>query len=654
MVHVDRYQPENLRNGRSRGPSPNGHNGSPDTSDDDSTKNAKGNKSGKSKSEYEEKIRVGKDYQTTCPDFIPPQDRKLESLNDRALLVWSPTKDIPDNKLEDYISVAKERFGYNGEQALGMLFWHKHDLERAVLDLANFTPFPDEWTEEDKVLFEQAFQFHGKSFHRIRQMLPDKSIASLVKYYYSWKKTRSRTSVMDRQEKMKAKEGSENGSENGSNDDSDNEDKASPNLNGGSSSNGSNQLNIGVGGISNNKETTSNFIGESSSNAANLQNTAGSSLTANNNPNTSTNDKDNLKSSINASADVFGNVGQNQKDCVGCGVPCNHTNTSSHGALCKSCFHHWSRTGSLRPTSGPGLSKRSRNNTNNGVERHKSKLPRGMYINHDDIVKLASQESSNSRGDDLLTNMDREISTLLSQIQNNKQMSSSLKVKNSNKAASVFRPGTITANRISARWSNDEYQLAIQGMRIFGKDFQSIAEIIGTKTESQVNQFYTNYRKKYSLDDILKEYETKKLQEQQQKQKLNEAKQKASRSNSTNSNDIKFDLKKPVSNDEIMEIDLVDDIPNKDDEDMDEVTIIETDSMPSTTQKSTNFEQLLSGEPMDSISITAISSSSGQNGSTHQSEPIPEVTISPAGSNSTITSTTSLMAIVEQSKAAAV
>lgn len=73
--------------------------------------------------------------------------------------------------MEEYISVAKEKYGYNGEQALGMLFWHKHDLERAVLDLANFTPFPDEWTAEDKVLFEQAFQFHGKSFHRIRQMV---------------------------------------------------------------------------------------------------------------------------------------------------------------------------------------------------------------------------------------------------------------------------------------------------------------------------------------------------------------------------------------------------------------------------------------------------------------------------------------------------
>lgn len=76
--------------------------------------------------------------------------------------------------VEDYIVLAKDKYGYNGEQALGMLFWHKHDLERAMLDLANFTPFPDEWSVEDKVLFEQAFQFHGKSFHRIRQMVSTK------------------------------------------------------------------------------------------------------------------------------------------------------------------------------------------------------------------------------------------------------------------------------------------------------------------------------------------------------------------------------------------------------------------------------------------------------------------------------------------------
>lgn len=62
----------------------------------------------------------------------------------------------------------------------------------------------------------------------ISPQLPDKTIASLVKYYYSWKKTRSRTSVIDRQqEKQKLKESSENGSENGSNEESDNEEKVS-------------------------------------------------------------------------------------------------------------------------------------------------------------------------------------------------------------------------------------------------------------------------------------------------------------------------------------------------------------------------------------------------------------------------------------------
>ncbi|CAH2258768.1 jg12536 [Pararge aegeria aegeria] len=176
-----------VRNGkRSRGPSPNGH-GSPDSSSEDENVVPFA----------AEKIRVGRDYQAVCPELEPVDQRKPDQISDRALLVWSPTADISDIKLDEYITTAKEKYGYNGEQALGMLFWHKHDLNRASMDLANFTPFPDEWTVEDKVLFEQAFQFHGKSFHRIRQMLPDKSIASLVKYYYSWKKTRARTSLMD-------------------------------------------------------------------------------------------------------------------------------------------------------------------------------------------------------------------------------------------------------------------------------------------------------------------------------------------------------------------------------------------------------------------------------------------------------------------------
>lgn len=143
-------------------------------------------------------MRVGLQYQAVVPDYDPEVAKASQERENLGMLVWIPNQNLAETKLDEYIAIAKEKHGYNMEQALGMLFWHKHNIEKSLADLPNFTPFPDEWTVEDKVLFEQGFSFHGKTFHRIQQMLPDKSIASLVRFYYSWKKTRSKTSVMDR------------------------------------------------------------------------------------------------------------------------------------------------------------------------------------------------------------------------------------------------------------------------------------------------------------------------------------------------------------------------------------------------------------------------------------------------------------------------
>ncbi|XP_011806970.1 PREDICTED: REST corepressor 1 [Colobus angolensis palliatus] len=152
-------------------------------------------------------MRVGPQYQAVVPDFDPAKlARRSQERDNLGMLVWSPNQNLSEAKLDEYIAIAKEKHGYNMEQALGMLFWHKHNIEKSLADLPNFTPFPDEWTVEDKVLFEQAFSFHGKTFHRIQQMLPDKSIASLVKFYYSWKKTRTKTSVMDRHARKQKRE----------------------------------------------------------------------------------------------------------------------------------------------------------------------------------------------------------------------------------------------------------------------------------------------------------------------------------------------------------------------------------------------------------------------------------------------------------------
>jgi len=77
-------------------------------------------------------------------------------LVDRALLVWEPSSTLSNAKsiflgnyfviklfyvtrilinailVDEYVQLAKEKYGYNSEQALGMLFWHRHDMEKAL------------------------------------------------------------------------------------------------------------------------------------------------------------------------------------------------------------------------------------------------------------------------------------------------------------------------------------------------------------------------------------------------------------------------------------------------------------------------------------------------------------------------------------------
>jgi len=68
-------------------------------------------------------------------------------------------------------------------------------------------------------------------------------------------------------------------------------------------------------------------------------------------------------------------------------------------------------------------------------------------------------------------------------------------------------PENTTSSRINARWTNEELLLAVQGIRKFGKNFKVIAEILGTKTEAHVRSFFVNYKRRYKLDDALKEHE---------------------------------------------------------------------------------------------------------------------------------------------------
>ena len=42
--------------------------------------------------------------------------------------------------VENYLRLAKDRYGYTPDQSLGMLYYHSYDIAKAVNDLANFCP----------------------------------------------------------------------------------------------------------------------------------------------------------------------------------------------------------------------------------------------------------------------------------------------------------------------------------------------------------------------------------------------------------------------------------------------------------------------------------------------------------------------------------
>ncbi|XP_052007655.1 REST corepressor 2 [Xyrauchen texanus] len=353
---------------------------------------------------HDSMIRVGGDYQAPIPEFKPDCASRFSEKDQRSMLVWSPNSQVSDAMLDEYILMAKEKHGYNMEQALGMLLWHKHDVEKSLADLANFTPFPDEWTVEDKVLFEQAFSFHGKSFHRIQQMLPDKLISSLVKYYYSWKKTRTRTSVMDRQarkllSKREKDESNDEIVEGDPGSDSDFE-------------------------INSKKETTKQNVG----NGAGI-------------------DKGLSKS------------GSTRKE--------------NQGAQYR---HH-----PLRARRRP---------------------PKGMHLEQEDIVVLSASTDSGTVN---IRQLDTQIVSLKRQVQNIKQTNSVLK-HNLGEGIEGVRLSEST-QKLNSRWTTEEHLLAVQAIRRYGKDFAAIADVIGNKTVAQVSSFFVSYRRRFNLEEVLREWQ---------------------------------------------------------------------------------------------------------------------------------------------------
>ncbi|XP_063683840.1 REST corepressor 1-like [Bolinopsis microptera] len=389
-------------------------------------------------------MRIGPEYQASIP---PLETTKRVVSRGPALVIWKPYSKLPEQKLMKFVEFSRTKFGYREEQSLGLLVCHRYNIDDANKDLVNFVPYPDDWTPLEKQTFEIGFQEHGKDFHKIKMMLPDKSVNNIVKFYYIWKKTRSKYQTL--KNKMKSKR---------SNMDSD--DDSYDDLN----EHKNKRIRMGSSSL-----ITSSFT----------------------------------QSQIPIIQALY-----NTNNGTGVNEPCTNCHRAKavtlvtlkrEHLLCYACSDYYQKYSTMRPLFESAV-------VGTGETNEKTILnpPEGIDLTLDSLKLVASPKDAHH----YLACLTNQVITYKNKILDQKQQYQRLQKKFKNLSLEQYRiPESPPSS--SKGWSDHEVEMFKLSFTNYGKDFEAAAVIVGTKSVSQCRSLYYSKKDKYDFDDLLDEYDAK-------------------------------------------------------------------------------------------------------------------------------------------------
>jgi len=137
---------------------------------------------------------IGESHQSELPEVLTEEQKLVARPIDEeraGVLEWSPDM-IEEEQVDKYLAYVKGvlEVDFSLEEALRRLNQHKYDVN-ATLAAFLFNPSDfkrkEVWTEDEESRFIQAYYLYRKQWGKYKNLLPDKTPAALMQYYYNWR-----------------------------------------------------------------------------------------------------------------------------------------------------------------------------------------------------------------------------------------------------------------------------------------------------------------------------------------------------------------------------------------------------------------------------------------------------------------------------------